>query len=91
MAYHPWGALRKLRVPTTARRMTAPAAAALALALCAGLGACASSPDWPILGKVIDLDNAMTPEQRQKALEELQKADQSQNSNASGSQTKQGQ
>ncbi|MGO9486665.1 MAG: hypothetical protein ACLPX9_19165 [Rhodomicrobium sp.] len=67
------------------------AAAALALSLSAGLGACASDPEWPTIGKITDLENVMTPEQRQKALEELQKADQNQNNNASGSQAKQGQ
>ena len=91
MAYHPRGALRTLGVRATARRMTGLAAAVLALAFCAGLGACASDPDWPTLGKISDLSNVMTPEQRQKALQDLQKGDQAQNSSATGSPAKQGQ
>ncbi len=91
MAYHPLGALHTLRVRASARRISGLAAAALALALCAGLGACSSDPSWPTLGKVTDLDNVMTPEQRQKALQDLQKGDQGQNGSATAPQAKQGQ
>ena len=68
-----------------------PSPAAIALALCVGLGACASGPDWPTLGKVSDLGNVMTPEQRQKTLKDLQKDDNSQTGTSTGSQAKQGQ
>jgi hypothetical protein len=67
-------------------------AAALALALCTGLGACSSDPSWPTIGKMSDLGNVMTPEQREKALQDLQKGDHGQNGTAAtGSQAKQGQ
>ncbi len=70
-------------------RISRLAAACIALPLSAGLPACTSDPAWPTLGKVTDIDNAMTPEQRQKALAELQKTDQ--NNNAAGAPAKQGQ
>jgi hypothetical protein len=73
------------------RRTAGPAAgAAFALALCAGLGGCASGPEWPSVAKISDVGNVMTPEQRQKALEDMQKSDHGQ-SNSSGSQAKQAQ
>jgi hypothetical protein len=90
MACHPLGVLRALKVPNTVRRMAGPAAAAFALALCAGLGGCASSQEWPSVAKISDVGNVMTPEQRQKALEDMQKGDPG-HGNASGSQAKQAQ
>ena len=89
MAYQLWGALRRSQAPDGARRKTG--AAILALAICAGLGACASDPGWPTMGKISDMSNVMTPEQRQKALQDLQKSDTSPSSTATGSQAKQGQ
>ena len=91
MACHPLDVLRALRVPNMARRTACPAAAAaFALALCAGLGGCASSQEWPSVAKISDVGNVMTPEQRQKAVQDMQKGDQGQ-SNATGSQAKQAQ
>ena len=90
MACHPLGVLRALRVPNVARRTATAAAAAFALALCAGLGGCASGQEWPSVAKISDVGNVMTPEQRQKALEDMQKSDHGQ-SNSSGSQAKQAQ
>jgi hypothetical protein len=91
MACHPLGVLRALRVQNTARRTAArAAAAAFALALCAGLGGCASSQDWPSVAKISDVGNVMTPEQRQKALDDMQKGDPGHGS-ATGSQAKQAQ
>jgi hypothetical protein len=91
MACHPLGALRALRVPNTARRAAGPAAAAaFALALCAGLGGCASGQEWPSVAKISDVGNVMTPEQRQKAVQDMQKGDQGQSS-AAGSQAGQAQ
>ena len=91
MACHPLDALRALRVPKAVRRTSGPAAAAaFALALCAGLGGCASGPEWPSVSKISDVGNVMTPEERQKALEDMRKNDHGQ-SNASGSQAKQAQ
>jgi len=66
------------------------AAGCIALPLMA-LPACTSDPDWPALGKVTDLSNAMTPEERQKAVQDLQKANQGPNNNAAGAPAKQGQ
>ncbi len=48
------------------------AAAGLAFALCGGLQGCASDPAWPSLAKITDLGNIMTPEERQKAVQDLQ-------------------
>jgi hypothetical protein len=92
MAYHPLGALRALTEQNTARRKAVSAAAvAFALALSGGLGGCASTQEWPSLSKISDLDNVMTPEERQKALQEMQKSDQGQSGNTSGSHAKQAQ
>jgi hypothetical protein len=41
------------------------------------------------MSKVSDVDNAMTPEQRQKALKELQKSDSSQTGATTGTSAKQ--
>lgn len=44
---------------------------------CLGLQACASQdPSWPVIGKVSDLTNILSPEERQKAVADLQKQDQ---------------
>jgi hypothetical protein len=43
--------------------------------LLAGLQACSSDPSWPTLGKISDLSNILTAEQRQKAVQDLQKND----------------
>ncbi len=51
------------------------AAAGVAFAFCAGLQACSSDPSWPTLSKVTDLTNTMTAEERQKAVQDLQKND----------------
>jgi hypothetical protein len=92
MANHPRGSLRTSRVRSRPRRIAGPAAVILALALCAGLGACSSDPSWPTIGKVSDLSDAMTPAQREKVLQDLQKGDHGQNGTAAtGSQAKQGQ
>jgi len=62
--------------------------AAVAFALCAGLSACTSDPTWPSMAKVTDLTNILTPEERQKAVQDLQKSDQGQNSNAAATTVK---
>jgi hypothetical protein len=51
------------------------AGAGILFALCAGLQACSSDPSWPTLGKISDLSNVLTAEQRQKAVQDLQKND----------------
>ena len=44
-------------------------------AICAGLSSCADDPKYPSLSKISDLENILTPEERQKAVEDLQKQD----------------
>jgi hypothetical protein len=56
-----------------ARGMLRGAGAGLLFALLAGLQACSTGSDWPTLGKISDLSNIMTAEQRQKAVQDLQK------------------
>lgn len=51
------------------------AGAGILFAVSAGLQACSTGPDWPTLGKSSDLTNIMTAEQRQKAVQDLQKND----------------
>jgi hypothetical protein len=51
-----------------ARRMAGPAAALFALAL----GACAQNLDWPDVGRINDLSGTMTPDERQKVLQDMQ-------------------
>ncbi|MGO9170996.1 MAG: hypothetical protein ACLP7P_03395 [Rhodomicrobium sp.] len=70
------------------RRVAQVAVAGIALALCAGLPACTSDPTWPSMAKVSDLTNILTPEERQKAVQDLQKSDQGQNSNAAATTAK---
>jgi hypothetical protein len=45
-------------------------------AMCAGLTACAEDPKYPSLSKISDLGSILTPEERQKAVEDLQRQDQ---------------
>jgi len=67
------------RIEASGRRFVRLAAGAAAtLALCCVLQACGSDPEWPTLGKVVDVD-AMTPEQRTKAVQDLQKDNPGQN------------
>jgi hypothetical protein len=51
------------------------AGAGILFALLAGLNGCASDPSWPTLGKISDLNNILTTEERQKAVQDLQKND----------------
>ncbi len=62
-----------------------------AIGLCAGLQACSGDPSWPALGKISDLDNVMTPEQRQKTVQDIQKDDPSQSGGAAKTASKQDQ
>lgn len=43
---------------------------------CAGLAACAEDPNYPSLGKISGLENILTPEERQKAVQDLQRQEQ---------------
>jgi hypothetical protein len=48
----------------------------IAAAMWTGLTACADDPKYPSLAKISDLGSILTPEERQKAVEDLQKQDQ---------------
>ena len=58
------------------RKVASLGASLMAVAICAGLSACAEDPKYPTLAKVTDLGTILTPEERQKAVEDLQKQDQ---------------
>jgi hypothetical protein len=66
-----------------------------AIVLCAGLSGCADTtravtdlisrpenPNYPTLGKVSDLTDVLTPEERQKALQDMQKQEQTHGADA---------
>ena len=53
-----------------------------AATMCAGLTACADDPRYPSLAKISDLGSILTPEERQKAVEDLQKQDQAHSADA---------
>jgi uncharacterized membrane protein YgcG len=76
-------ALRRAFDGETQRRLAGVAASFLAMAFCAGLAACAEDPKYPSLSKITDLGSILTPEERQKAVEDLQKQDQAHNNDAS--------
>ena len=68
-------------VPHTAlnaqpRSMASMAAMLAALALCVGVSACAEDRNYPCLSKVSDLGSILTPQERQKFVNELQKESQ---------------
>ncbi len=64
-------------------RLARFAAAGMAIALCASLAACAETTSaYPNLAKIADAENILTPEERQKALEDMQKQQQSHSSDA---------
>ncbi len=46
------------------------------------LGGCASDPKYPSLGTITDLGTVLTPEQRQKTVDQLNKDDQTHTSDA---------
>ncbi len=54
----------------------------IAAAICMGLTACADDPKYPSLAKISDLGSILTPEERQKAVEDLQKQDQAHSADA---------
>jgi hypothetical protein len=55
------------------RFLRAAAASVIAIALCAGLSACAEDTRYPSLSKIDDVGTVLTPEERQKAVEDLKK------------------
>jgi hypothetical protein len=58
------------------------AAGFLAIAFCAALSACAENPNYPNLSKITELGNILSPEERQKALQDMQKQEQTHSSDA---------
>lgn len=54
----------------------------MAVAVCVGLSACAEDPKYPSLAKISDLGSILTPEERQKAVEDLRKQDQAHSADA---------
>ena len=58
-------------------------AGAGALFLCAGLTACAEDHNYPSLAKITGLENILSPEERQKAVQDLQKQEENHSSDAS--------
>ncbi len=53
------------------RRLGRAAAALIAAGLCAGLASCADDGAYPSLAKIEDVGTVLTPEERQKAVEDL--------------------
>ena len=58
----------------------------IVLGMCSGLTACADDPKYPSLGKISDLENILSPAERQKTVQDLQKQDQA-HANTSAVQT----
>ena len=54
----------------------------VAAALCASLSACAEDPNYPSLAKISGLGTILTPAERQKAVQELQKQDHARSADA---------
>ena len=52
------------------------------IVFCAGLSGCADESRYPTLSKISDLENILSPEERQKAMQDLQKQEQSHGSDA---------
>jgi hypothetical protein len=57
----------------TPHRLQQAAAAIIALGLCAGLTSCTDDGAYPNLAKIEDIGRVMTPEERQKAVANLQR------------------
>jgi uncharacterized membrane protein YgcG len=67
---------------TEKRKVASFGASLMALAVCVGLSACAEDPKYPSLSKISDLGSILTPEERQKAVEDLRKQEQEHSSDA---------
>jgi uncharacterized membrane protein YgcG len=65
-----------LRVGVVAEKLKIVSLGIVTATMCAGLTACAEDPKYPSLSKISDLGGILTPEERQKAVEDLQKQDQ---------------
>jgi hypothetical protein len=74
-----------------ARQVLQGAGIGILFALSAGLQACSTDPSWPTLGKMSDLTNIMTAEQRQKAVQDLQKNDPNHDKDAAAAKSAPGQ
>ncbi len=64
------------------RKVASLGAGLMAVAVCVGLSACAEDPKYPSLAKISDLGSILTPEERQKAVEDLRKQDQAHSADA---------
>jgi hypothetical protein len=53
-----------------------------AMAIGAGLSSCAESPNYPSLSKITDLGTILSPEERQKAVQDMQKQEQTHSNDA---------
>ncbi len=69
--------MKKLRV-----RACQTASLAWVIALCGGLLACAEDRNFPSLSKIADFGTVLTPEQRDKTIQDLQRQGQSNTSAA---------
>ena len=63
-------------------RVASSGASLTVAAICAGLTACAEDPKYPSLSKISELGTILTPEERQKAVQDLQKQDQEHSADA---------
>lgn len=80
---HPKFALRAEFKATTAVVARFGASGLIALGLCLGLAACADDGGYPNLAKISDVGTVLTPEERQKAVEDLQKQNPTRTNDAS--------
>jgi hypothetical protein len=64
------------------RRLWRAAAGFIAIGICAGLAACADDGNYPSLAKIVDVGTVLTPQERQKAMEDLQKQNQAHGADA---------
>ena len=71
-----------LRVGIVAEKLKIVSLGIVTATMCAGLTACAEDPKYPSLSKISDLGGILTPEERQKAVEDLQKQDQAHSGDA---------
>ncbi len=75
-------ALRKGHESSAPRRVAGLLSLFSALALCGSLGACAEDSKYPSLSKITDLTDILSPEDRKKALEDMQKQEQTHGADA---------
>jgi hypothetical protein len=72
-----------LRAEFKVKTARSAASGLAALGLCLVLAACADDGSYPNLAKISDVGTVLTPEERQKAVEDLQKQNRTRTSDAS--------